>query len=837
MALFLLLIFFLIFIVTCSDKNDLLKNDKRSLQSTPAETSTISNISIYVNYDCLVDVRNSDEGRLLIRAINNAKYTLEKLIKVKKLDRGIYLKDYESLFNNQFQGCINLNQYSDGDLFILIRKYSATFDGTIEFATPEIFYHLENNIEKRPLIGGVAFKLDSLVLDDEDSKYQALSTIFLHEFTHILGFNKTIMQQKKLIEIHENAKRRMNDDTYTNYSFIGSKALNIAKSYFNCTFMTGIELDVVSGQETKEKDSTKTIHCNERILMGDYMIPSLYYIEQAISEITLASLEDLGYYEINYYTGGLMRFGKNKGCNFFSKDCIEEFLNISTTNFKIALQSSFPNEFCSSVYEGADNVFGTCSPGRQSMAFCFNRMSYPSILDNKYRRLFSSYGVYLALGFSPTQIIEFCPYSNSDIIASNPKYDYNGYCNFGNSKYGDDLPFLNDKSYSLIHDDILEEYTNNSFCAFSSILKKGETDIHNIKGILRPTCYQMLCSEKSLTIKIGDEYVVCPRQGGPIQLDSSSAYSGYLICPDYNLICTGTKMCNNLFDCAQKESLYKNSTYYYEYPYYPTNNISSEIKSTNEASLSGDIITDELYELGDKGLCPKYCQRCNSKKQCTVCGQGYIHYIGISEDDEEEIKCSDSPPHQGYYKKTNDSTHIYYYRCLENCITCDNAIECKQCVPTHFVNNSKQCQERIPGCIEYDKEKVINSQDNGGAPSYNECLSCNNSADYYCFDMHREVCIQNPSINLSLYYNMEITDVRLTKKAGEDRLEAYGSITLDGDFVINGIKVMRSKEGNLYVGYPSRRNQQGDYKDICYPMTQTLREDIHIKVMAKYEEL
>lgn len=84
---------------------------------------------------------------------------------------------------------------------------------------------------------------------------------------------------------------------------------------------------------------------------------------------------------------------------------------------------------------------------------------------------------------------------------------------------------------------------------------------------------------------------------------------------------------------------------------------------------------------------------------------------------------------------------------------------------------------------------------------------------------------------------MEVTDVRLTKKVGEDRMEAYGSITLDGDFVINGIKVMRSKEGNLYVGYPSRRNQQGDYKDICYPMTQTLREDIHIKVMAKYEEL
>ena len=111
MALFFLLIFFLIFIVTCSDKNDFLKNDKRSLQTTPPETNTISNISIYVNYDCLVDGLSSDERNLIIRAINNAKYTLEKLIKVKKLDRGILLRDYEGLFNNQFQGCVNLNQY------------------------------------------------------------------------------------------------------------------------------------------------------------------------------------------------------------------------------------------------------------------------------------------------------------------------------------------------------------------------------------------------------------------------------------------------------------------------------------------------------------------------------------------------------------------------------------------------------------------------------------------------------------------------------------------------------------------------------------------------------
>lgn len=84
---------------------------------------------------------------------------------------------------------------------------------------------------------------------------------------------------------------------------------------------------------------------------------------------------------------------------------------------------------------------------------------------------------------------------------------------------------------------------------------------------------------------------------------------------------------------------------------------------------------------------------------------------------------------------------------------------------------------------------------------------------------------------------MHITEVRLTKRDGEDSQVAYGSITFDKDFVVSGIKVMRSKEGNLFVGYPSRKNQNGEYKDICYPMTKALREEIAVEVIAKYESM
>ena len=84
---------------------------------------------------------------------------------------------------------------------------------------------------------------------------------------------------------------------------------------------------------------------------------------------------------------------------------------------------------------------------------------------------------------------------------------------------------------------------------------------------------------------------------------------------------------------------------------------------------------------------------------------------------------------------------------------------------------------------------------------------------------------------------IQITDVRLTKTEGDDKQLAYGSITFDKSFVVNGIKVYKAASGEKFVTYPSRKNQNGEYKDICFPMTKELREEITLKVLAKYEEM
>ena len=714
----------------------------------------------------------NEEEKIIIDAINNARKTLEKLIRVQKLKSRFDLKEHYSRLDSSFQNCLSKNELNteNADLFIFIRPWSVVGDEPLDFATSEIFYHLDNNINSRPLIGGVIygskFGNGGRNLEDKDSKYQAASTIFLHEFTHILGFNKTIFQRKNLIS-HKEIKNRMNNNNYDKYFFIGDNALRIAKLYFNYSEMTGIELDIKNGDEIRHNGNA--VHWNERILLGDYMIPELYSIEQAISEITLAALADLKYYKVNYFTGGLMRFGKHKGKNFLEKDCVEE----AVSEMSVRIKSRFPNEFCSNVYEKGE-TFGTCSSGRHSMAFCLNSESYSNIKkkgDYYYIRSDFKYGDNILNGFSMKNIIEYCPFSMSNFIKDDTIYDYEGYCKFGGGRYGYNLNFMNKEPYSKIQEFLFENYSENSFCAFSSVINTNKVNPEKIKGILRPTCYKMLCSKKSLTIKIDEKYILCPRKGGPIKIDITGGYSGYLICPDYNLICTGTEMCNNLFDCAEKGSLYKNSTFYYDYPYYPLNNISSEIQDRNEDSLKDLIIKDELFELGDDGECPKYCQQCKAHKQCEICEPKHPYYVGVSENDENAIICNDNDtvpfPDKGYYQKITDNGE-YYYKCIDNCLSCSDAISCNKCIPTHYINNTTgKCTERIPGCIEYDPVKHNFPSDNGGAKSYNECLSCNTTAKYYCFDMHREKCDYRPSLDIIYYGDMEDKENSCIQKCDE----------------------------------------------------------------------
>ena len=163
-----------------------------------------------------------------------------------------------------------------------------------------------------------------------------------------------------------------------------------------------------------------------------------------------------------------------------------------------------------------------------------------------------------------------------------------------------------------------ETNSNNSFCVLSSLIDKRINNYKDYTDQTRGICYKMFCSDKSLTIKIKNDYVVCPRSGGKIKVQN---YEGYLLCPDYNLICSGTVICNDMFDCVEKKSLLKEVVY--DYQIQTSQNL---IESEKKGYLNNS------YELSTNGICPQYCIQCNETNECVQWG------VPTKKDEEENEK-------------------------------------------------------------------------------------------------------------------------------------------------------------------------------------------------------
>ena len=83
---------------------------------------------------------------------------------------------------------------------------------------------------------------------------------------------------------------------------------------------------------------------------------------------------------------------------------------------------------------------------------------------------------------------------------------------------------------------------------------------------------------------------------------------------------------------------------------------------------------------------------------------------------------------------------------------------------------------------------------------------------------------------------MTITDVRVRIVKKEDsKLKAVASVTFDDCFVIHDIKVIEGNEG-YFIAMPSRKTQDGEFKDIAHPINVEMRESLQQAVLAKYEE-
>ena len=82
---------------------------------------------------------------------------------------------------------------------------------------------------------------------------------------------------------------------------------------------------------------------------------------------------------------------------------------------------------------------------------------------------------------------------------------------------------------------------------------------------------------------------------------------------------------------------------------------------------------------------------------------------------------------------------------------------------------------------------------------------------------------------------MQITDVRVRKIATEGKMKAVVSITIDEEFVVHDIKVIEGEKG-LFIAMPSRKSNDGEYRDIAHPINSDTRDMIQKLILKAYEE-
>lgn len=82
---------------------------------------------------------------------------------------------------------------------------------------------------------------------------------------------------------------------------------------------------------------------------------------------------------------------------------------------------------------------------------------------------------------------------------------------------------------------------------------------------------------------------------------------------------------------------------------------------------------------------------------------------------------------------------------------------------------------------------------------------------------------------------MKITDVRIRKVDGQNRLRAVASITIDGVFAVHELRIIEGQNG-LFVAMPSRQSSDGTFRDIAHPINAETRKEVEDIIIAKYHE-
>lgn len=359
-----------------------------------------------------------------------------------------------------------------------------------------------------------------------------LIDVTLHEMAHILGFTSWMFKYFRKPDGSPRTPRPFVSQTVTcvngdqiQSQFPSSQTLELVESdgelyytvntprvrqvvrnQFNCQSMMGARLE--------NRGPCVGSHWHERLFFGEIMSPVLMSGgENMLTPLTLALLEDSGWYSVEYRGSEPSTFGLAAGCNFVQHDCI---VDSGVPEWGHGLFCETPMRFVGSKLSSESLNSATCDPSHKAFSLCdlWDKPTVPEEIAVFPAASASDVRYFADENLVPSfPLAQSCPIPTKalglDCTIDNP--NYNGF-------YRGETTGFNSRCVNAFHNE-------------------------GANRINRPACLPITCDleDRKVLVGTGASQQECQEEGQVLFMSSSS--TAFFECPRLEAVCP------KLFSC------------------------------------------------------------------------------------------------------------------------------------------------------------------------------------------------------------------------------------------------------------------------------------------------
>ncbi|EDX13514.1 GD18672 [Drosophila simulans] len=399
----------------------------------------------------------------------------------------------------------------------------------------------------RPIAGHANLCPESI--STKPQELQTLISTVKHEILHALGFSVSLYAffrddegkprtPRKLdtgkpylnekLQIHQWSNETIRKVVRENWSVRGGHVNKVVdmmvtprviaevRAHFNCNKLEGAELEDQGGE------GTALTHWEKRILENEAMTGT-HTQSPVFSRITLALMEDSGWYRANYSMATPLTWGKGLGCAFAMRSC-KDWIQYNHARGR----SIHP--FCSKVKQ--DPLQTECTDDRNSVALC-NLIRHEFELPKGYQNFDSLNHVKDGEeGFygGSVSLADHCPYIQEFTWRSKNVIVRGSHCRFTENNPKPEKNFA------------LESYGEGAKCFDHSESMWEERSCHQTREWQHwgSGCYKYDCFDGRLHILVGNYSYKCSFPGQKLSIRIAAngwLHKGAIMCPPCHELC------------------------------------------------------------------------------------------------------------------------------------------------------------------------------------------------------------------------------------------------------------------------------------------------------------